>query len=841
MSTRKLTQKEIEQFRAFQQQQQSEEGIILNDPQAAGLYDAFLSGLTNDETYKTRWLAEKRFPDLVESGIDPLQYYFVDGDGDISYLDPKDDFKAKKEFREFAGFDAADYLDKLGPTGQFLMEVIPGTIFMTAGFMGGGFPGAIKGGSLGTALGGTVSYAARSGISNALGGPPLNIAKASKDLTIESAIGGLPIGVPAKSVPKAFRGIYEKFPGIEGRKALQDVILNGGKTVDDKLAYLADKYPTIVITRAEADELVTSKGAKLQAWLAEQPENEKLLEFYFDRNARVNDIAENFFDEILSGKYVAKDSKDALFGKPFSDADVDVAKALDAYMIAEKKRLQKRVGPMYQQAYDLDVKIDIEDVLTDVRKVIDDPNVSREKLAIYKRVERALLDGNTDKARSSTELIHQGLKDDFNRVLASLSGSNADAPLKQEITTIRNTISNRLKEANPTYRDVTQIYDTAKGTSQLLEKSIAGQFAKVVEEGGTRAATISKKLFAGNVKPDEIVELKNILKQTDEGAAAWQNLKGTWLSTQWDDVIASQTNPLSEPNAYLRALGIKQPSRVFPSQKIRYDSTGMPLPASADELAKLADDVAEAKVRGKKAKMWQAILEPEELSAFMDLTDMLQAVGSIQTRAGSNTFSNFAIDEIVTAGSKVLVGSPTPKIATASKIGSIAEAILNIPSKVVKTVGFGTKLPGMKTAETLQKDAFIDFLISNIIDPKKNIVLRESLTDIKPNMYLLTQTFARGGINAVEDLANTISERRSALTEEQETPSFGEFKNEDVEIDPNLQSSIDTFQVPVINQPLFDLPETNLEMEELTSPTILPDERDREIAMRQMGGIQSLV
>ena len=835
-----ITQEEFEAIQNSLQkkeEQEKQEGIILNDPKASGLYDAFLSGLTNDEAYKTRWLAEKRFPGLVEQGLDPVQFYFVDGDGDISYKDPNDGFKAKKEFREFGGADAADYMDKIGPTGQFLFEVIPGAVGMTVGAITGGFPGAIAGGTGGTALGGTVAYASRAGISNALGGPPLNVATAAKDLTVESAIGGIPFGLPSKSVPKAFQGIYEKFPGIEGREALQDVVLNGGKTVDEKLAYLERKYPDITITRAEADEMVASKGAKLQAWLADQPENENLLQFYMNRNARVNDIAENFFDEILTGKYVAKDSKDALFGKPFTDADVDVSAALDAYMVAEKKRLQKRVGPMYQQAYDLDVKIDIEDVLTDVKKVIDDPNVSREKLAIYKRVERALLDGNTDKARTSTELIHQGLKDDFNRVLASLSGSSADSPLKQEITTIRNTISSRLKEANPTYRNVTEIYDTAKGTSQLLEKSIAGQFANVVKQGGTKAAAISKKLFTGNIKPAEITELKSILQQTDEGAAAWQNLKGTWLSTQWDDVIASQSNPLSEPNAYLRAIGIKQPTKAFPMQKMRYDPMGNPLPASADEMARLADDVAEAQVRGKKAKMWQAILEPEELSAFMDLTDMLQAVGRIQTRAGSNTFSNFAIDEIVTAGSKVIVGSPRPKLATASKVGSIAESIVNIPPKLFQ----GFRLPGMQKAETLQKDAFIDFLISNIIDPKKNVVLRESITDIKPNIYLLTQTFAKGGFEAVENLGTTIRERDEALRLEEQNPSFGELEQESVEVDPNLQSSLNTFQMPSVSQPLFDAPETDLGLEQLSSPTILPDEKDREIAMRQMGGIGSLV
>ena len=92
------------------------EGIIMDDPEASGYADAFLSGLTNDETYKTRWLAEQRFPGLVEMGIDPMQFYFVDGDGDISYKDPNDGFKAKKEFKEsIFGLDAADYLINGGP------------------------------------------------------------------------------------------------------------------------------------------------------------------------------------------------------------------------------------------------------------------------------------------------------------------------------------------------------------------------------------------------------------------------------------------------------------------------------------------------------------------------------------------------------------------------------------------------------------------------------------------------------------------------------------------------------------------------------------------------------
>ena len=828
---------ELQQIVQKQEVQKTTEGIIQNDPEASGRFDAFLAGMTNNEDYKIRWLAEKRFPGLVEQGIDPMQFYFIDGDGDLSFADPNDNFKNKKEFKEGL-FTDVDYIDNIGPTGQFLAEVIPGVIGMGAGFMVSGIPGAIAGGSGGTLVGGAVAYSSRAGISNFFGGPPVSVEKAGRDLAYASLFGGIPIGVPSKALPKALQGVYEKFPGIEGREALQDVVLNGGKTVDEKIAYLSNKYPDITITRAEADSLVGSRGAQLQAWLLKQPENEKLVNFYNNRNERVRDIAENFFDEILSGKYVDDALKNKLTGKAAVNAEVDVTKALDDFLIKEKTKLQKRVSPLYQEAYDLDVVVDISDVLDDVIKIIDDPNVSTAKKNAYKKIQKALTDANTNKARNTTELIHQGLKDDFNRVFASLStGNNADAILKREITQIRNRVQNQLREVNPSYKTATDIYNEATGTAQQLEKSIAGQFAKVVDLGGQRAATLSKKLFSGNIPTKEVEELKAILQETPEGATAWQNLKGTWLSTQWEDVIVSQTNPLAEPNAYLRALGIKSPSKAFPAQKLKYDPMGNPLPPTADEMAKLADDVAQASAKGKKARMWRAILEPEELDAFMDLTDMLQAVGRLQTAAGSDTFANLAIDEIITAGSKQVIGSGAPKAAVVGKTLGVVDTITSLPSRVFFK---GTDLAGK--ANAAQKDAYIDLLIAHIVDPTKRVVMQEGLQAFQPGVYLATQTFAKGGVEGLTNLADTIRKQNEAIQQEVQAPTSGPLQqSEQVVVDPNLQTSIEQFSLPQINKPAFDLPESDLAAPEVLSPTILPDEKDREIAMRQMGGLGSLV
>ena len=130
--------------------------------------------------------------------------------------------------------DVADIFDKVGPTLQFASEVGFGTLGLIGGGITGGIPGAITGGGGGTALGGTLSYAARAGTSELFNGPPLNVEKATKDLAISSGFGAIPLGAPAKSFGVFAENIIKRFPGAEGRTALQDIVESGGKTADEK-------------------------------------------------------------------------------------------------------------------------------------------------------------------------------------------------------------------------------------------------------------------------------------------------------------------------------------------------------------------------------------------------------------------------------------------------------------------------------------------------------------------------------------------------------------------------------------------------------------------------------
>ena len=173
-----------------------------------------------------------------------------------------------------------------------------------------------------------------------------------------------------------------------------------------------------------------------------------------------------------------------------------------------------------------------------------------------------------------------------------------------------------------------------------------------------------------------------------------------------------------------------------------------------------------------------------------------------------------------------------------SKVSGVAIGAFNLPARFIAK-GFDDIGQNIISK---QKEAYEDTLIEALINPEAAVELRRYFNKINPKMYYYTQALGRGGVELIDEVFNqNEAELNRQLQEERSTPSFGEFEQEEVEVDPNLQSSINTFQMPNVSQPLFDVPETDLGLEQLSSPTILPNEKDREIAMRRMGGIGSLV
>jgi len=141
-------------------------------------------------------------------------------------------------------------------------------------------------------------------------------------------------------------------------------------------------------------------------------------------------------------------------------------------------------------------------------------------------------------------------------------------------------------------------------------------------------------------------------------------------------------------------------------------------------------------------------------------------------------------------------------------------------------------------------------------------VSKQQIMDEKQTPFLITSALAKSNMlgesnNAQKDTLQTAKQflrdikqplvKQAETTEEMpsgmqtilESPMAVE---ETAPMDNNmLQQDLSNFAVPMSQEPVFGMPQSNLTPPEMLSPTILPDEKDREIAMRQMGGLGSLV
>jgi len=811
-----------------------EQQLMSREEEKSSVGTALLQGLSNDQGYQTAWLAQQRFPELVERGIDPVDYYFLDEDEDIAYIDPYSN-EVVKEFKDNLLVDTARYV---GPTAQFLGELGGGTIGLTVGAFGGagltanpmgGIGGAMIGGGIGTGIGGGAVYAGRAGVSALFDGPPLKISKLKDDLTISSAFGAAPFGTSAlRAAGNAFRTTSTKFPGKDGRTALETILRDGGKTVDEKVAFAKDRF-NVDLTRAEAEGIMSNAGA-IQRYLQMQPGSQKLWDFYHNRQLQVEEAADVFFDEILSGKYLAGLKKTRLSGREAIDPDSDLAKAADEVLKKLAAKRQERAGPVYENAFELEIPIDVTDIARQLQMDLGDPNLRGKARTVKQELLNALTDFSglsknqlvtnegTLALKDNTEMLHNALRNDFRPLIEGLT-KDAQATLKREVSQIRQKVSDRLKLANPEYARATAIYDPSKGHLQALETSVVNDLAQVAELGGEQAARLTKKLFDGSIKPQKLRMLRRLIQTQDP--QVWQNLKGTWLRTQFDDAITSSVNPLGVNNRFLSRLGIR---------------------------GKVMMGRGAEKARGTKAQVFSEILDPQELDNFVDLVELMQATSFIASQGGSPTQPLQALQKLL---EKDVTGVGRTTL-------SAIRAVIEIPQRVLVR-GFDD---AASRSLAFQKEVYEDKLIEALIDPKKAEELARGIDAVKPGVYFVTQAVARGALGEVYDILT-----ESPFEPDEINPATGRVERgpQGIEMiesakevtqpeqpleDP--QAMLQGLSIPQVGgdvsafEPLSQGPSatpTLGKIDPAMSPTILPSDKDRELAMRlrgPLGGIASL-
>jgi hypothetical protein len=220
-------------------------------------------------------------------------------------------------------------------------------------------------------------------------------------------------------------------------------------------------------------------------------------------------------------------------------------------------------------------------------------------------------------------------------------------------------------------------------------------------------------------------------------------------------------------------------------------------------------------------KMMAEMLEPDEYENWGKLVGIMDKAFSVQ-KGGSVTQPLQALERQLSTEAAGLTGRALEGIL----------AITRLPARIVSSVtGIGqagddiTKMIAQK-----QTQGYYDKIAEILFDPTANKSVDEAFNFMNTFQYKAKQTGVRG-----------VAEGAGALTEE-DVPYRGGQREEYLQ---NLQSSLMQPQSPMLDVDMFEpLPSLDMGTTQFAmSPTIVPSESDREIAMRQMQkrGLGSLV
>ena len=168
----------------------------------------------------------------------------------------------------------------------------------------------------------------------------------------------------------------------------------------------------------------------------------------------------------------------------------------------------------------------------------------------------------------------------------------------------------------------------------------------------------------------------------------------------------------------------------------------------------------------------------------------------------------------------------------------IVDALFS-PIEVARLKGFKKNvLPGLNKEIKKNPENINNIMISalakkDLLNYAKPLADDSSLDIARQTLQRFSEPLISASVDSGEVLDESMQEEIMPVQ------SFD--NNLQAAIEPaNLQESFSNFKMPEINQPLFEQPKSELSLPEIMSPTILPNEMDREIAIRK-SGIGSLV
>ena len=215
----------------------------------------------------------------------------------------------------------------------------------------------------------------------------------------------------------------------------------------------------------------------------------------------------------------------------------------------------------------------------------------------------------------------------------------------------------------------------------------------------------------------------------------------------------------------------------------------------------------------------KVMLEPEEFASFYKLNDYLGKAFSIQ-KSGSPTQPFFQMG--------VELANEVPKGITrgALEAGLATQRLL----RNIVTLNMGDEIA--QNIALRQNEAYQNQLVDFLLSGKP---IEEVIKVFDQYGYTRAQGLIRAGDETIDYISDDdVSYQKERIKDEVRKQLEDVQNQQSINVAPQID-------VPVFESPDNTLDSTNLSKTDVVSPTILPDEKDREIALRQQSGIGSLI
>jgi len=748
-----------------------------------------VASLFMDDNAMLEYLASERFPD------DPggaFRYQIVDGE--IMYED--DQGNMRKEFERPGDVTAyGEYIQpNIAPAATFAADMAGGIIGAGKGFAKGvelaknspaKHPLAMAAIVLGsTAIGGFGGTALAGGAARGARGLTASAFYNLPPEEIAASLRDLGVSASFSAIPFGAGptgNVINKFLGKEDSLRYLYNLRQGVQGTIDEAAKMGIK-----LTPAEAASISTGsahRAANIQLFLSKNgPNLQKINEFYESRSRRAVTAINQFADSMVAGA-----------GTGIKSAQERIAQASRDTIKELNRRRKDRSARLYDGLRDEATEVDLSPVLTRIDEMLLDPRIPsstrqavqefRDSLMTTRKVKNPETGKMEEIEEPLSDLmsIHDRRTTDMEAVVkANLGNANAG-----KIIGLREDVTALLDDADATYALARRVYDPTKPAIEAVENSAIGRLSGLFQAGNDKAVARSiKEIFNPDVSPRSLRNARRVLKVADpEG---WQQIKKFYLNDQLDRFTREQALEGGVPNF----------QRHFAQPRIR--------------------------------NMMQEILEPQEFENFYRLNDIMGAAFSVR-KGASDTQQFMRMEDDFTK--------------EAAGLGADA---LGLGLGIIRTTGrFLTGRIGDDLAAGIankQREAYYDKMVDvmlsddgvETIEDAYNVFSRMNLLGVEVPVYGVKQGVARGIAEGVDALGDPLIQNYEPT----------EQKSEEIMRDMERLNQIENEQ-SMVNPSLFDdLPETSasaMVAPTPLSPSLLPSEEDREIAMRRQQGIAGLM